>query len=345
MGSGPDRIVVKRGFTLVELLVVIAIIGTLVGLLLPAVQSAREAARRSTCTNKLKQIGLALHNHHDAKGKLPSTSQITLGEGCAAANRINSGLLGTGTNPGWTNWNIDIMPFIELQDVSTRLDKSQNLNSATNKVSFVGKSFPHQACPSNPTAATLSTSGTYGGYRYLTSGVGTRSAPCCYATMCGPQQMGGTATDCSVATSPSYCNVYINEPGCGSGTMGTYPQSSMSPGMFGVQSRFQCRFKDVTDGLSKTIMLAERRPEWSSYAGIAGAESYGISTQNRINSANYDVTNDNSSPNAMIAASSHVGGAFFCFGDGAVQFLNDSIAFDTYNYLGNRRDAQNASVP
>ena len=68
----------RRGFTLIELLVVIAIIAVLIALLLPAVQAAREAARRAQCVNNMKQIGIAMHNYHDANGSLPPASRVLL---------------------------------------------------------------------------------------------------------------------------------------------------------------------------------------------------------------------------------------------------------------------------
>jgi prepilin-type N-terminal cleavage/methylation domain-containing protein len=338
MGSSPDRVVVRRGFTLVELLVVIAIIGTLVGLLLPAVQAARESARRSACSNNMKQIGLALHSIHDANRKLPCTSQITNGTGCSAANRLHSG-----QDIGFTNWNIDLLPFVEFLEFYNRLDRTKNLNSIPtgNASKFFDARFPFQACPSNPATATMKTNA---GATFANFQAGVRIAPACYATMCGPQQVGSGANDCSALSSPGYCNVYVNEPGCDAASMTNYPQASMNPGMFGGQSRWRCTFKDVTDGLSNTIMLGERRPDISTRAGIGGVENYGITTQFRINSSLLSST-ESTSTNSMTAASSHRGGATFCLGDGAIVFLNDAIDFQVYNDLGNRRDGRNVDLP
>src|SRR5438046_4169318 len=104
--SIPDR----RAFTLIELLVVIAIIGVLIALLLPAVQSAREAARRSQCVNNLKQLGIAIQNYADSNGALPPT----------------------GSNGG-NNFSMKgrLLPFMEQQQVWNALNQSANWNTST----------------------------------------------------------------------------------------------------------------------------------------------------------------------------------------------------------------------
>jgi prepilin-type N-terminal cleavage/methylation domain-containing protein/prepilin-type processing-associated H-X9-DG protein len=124
---------IRSGFTLVELLVVIAIIGVLVALLLPAVQQAREAARRMSCQNNLKQMGIALHNHHDAKGTFPPGG-------------MNTGQNGTRC---YTNWAIEILPYMEEQALYQQYRQDRFNEDPLNAPVFQARMTKHE-CPSDP---------------------------------------------------------------------------------------------------------------------------------------------------------------------------------------------------
>ena len=128
----------QRGFTLVELLVVIAIIAILVALLLPAVQAAREAARRTQCQNNLKQLGIALHNYHDAFGKFPPASQWTL---LTDVTRYNHGQYRE-------NWVIMILPYLEQQPVYDALNLLVPISDVANQPAR-STVLPMMLCPTD----------------------------------------------------------------------------------------------------------------------------------------------------------------------------------------------------
>ena len=132
----------KRGFTLVELLVVIAIIGILIALLLPAVQAAREAARRSQCTNNMKQLGLALHNYHDVHQSFPPSGILTGDLRVPPYPPSTASAL-----PYHHTWLVMILPFVEQGPLYDRTDKRLPIWPQT---TIVQTQVPVFLCPSNP---------------------------------------------------------------------------------------------------------------------------------------------------------------------------------------------------
>ena len=129
----------QRAFTLIELLVVIAIIAILVSLLLPAVQQAREAARRTQCKNNLKQIGLAFHNYHDTSRTFPPGQQFWGTDG----NSVT-----TTRGAGW-GWSAMVAPFIDAGNVFNAFDFSLRMSDPVNLEAVQTKNSNFQ-CPSNP---------------------------------------------------------------------------------------------------------------------------------------------------------------------------------------------------
>ncbi|HMO86107.1 MAG TPA: DUF1559 domain-containing protein, partial [Lacipirellulaceae bacterium] len=126
---------VRRGFTLVELLVVIAIIGVLVALLLPAIQAAREAARRSDCINRIRQIALAAHNYESAKRKVPPHVEVPLNEGVETT--------GLGVQAR-------LLPYMEQQSVQNLVDQNQHWRAGRNAIAL-RTPLPFLRCPSGRT--------------------------------------------------------------------------------------------------------------------------------------------------------------------------------------------------
>lgn len=212
-----------NGFTLVELLVVIAIIGILIGLLLPAVQAAREAARRMECTNKLKQLGVALHNYHDVTQSIPARASINL--------KYNSG----NSQCGWSVF-VPLMPYYEqvaaytriMDDVKKKTWTLQADGSASDIIRTL--SIDTLGCPSDGKAT--EPIGAVSGYE---SG-GTNFMAC----------VGDVILNNSVANMDQYANA-TNEP----------KSVQMSERAFFSRYNQWGDFSSILDGLSNTAAFSE----------------------------------------------------------------------------------------
>ncbi|MCU0959555.1 MAG: DUF1559 domain-containing protein [Pirellulaceae bacterium] len=216
---------VVHGFTLVELLVVIAIIGILVALLLPAVQAAREAARRIQCANNCKQIGLALHNYHDTFKALPMAWWLDM---TTAVPRLNG-----------HSWGIDILPFIEqtalYTEFNTRLAPLDQFSPPN--VAVIGTKLAGFVCPSAP-------GGTERTYTFNAAPTlpvtATNIAPSDYIVSTGVRGV--------------FANIAYkgNAGGSRRGALGV----QTPPALGGDQDT--SRLADIADGTSNTFMIGER---------------------------------------------------------------------------------------
>ncbi|MDB5336922.1 MAG: hypothetical protein JWN70_2541 [Planctomycetaceae bacterium] len=307
----------RVGFTLIELLVVIAIIAVLIALLLPAVQQAREAARRSECKNKMKQLGLALHNYHDTVSRFPYSS----GQNFPGAKHL---------------WLEFILPYIDQGPLYNKIDFTVDVGTGNNYTNLNNMILTAQQCPSNPYSSGKVTK--VGGAGFTNSGTGGlwSTNPLNYTVCGGPTTLNVPSSyplpDCSpYGTPPTMCNLVPNASNA------DVAASNVTPGIFGPRNEFSSQMRDIIDGTSNTLMLCEVRGELLTYHGIWTANYPGTFTGLKINRTG--ITNsDTDWQNNGGMASYHVGGAHGLLADGSVRFLSNNIDFATFNYLGGKSE-------
>jgi prepilin-type N-terminal cleavage/methylation domain-containing protein/prepilin-type processing-associated H-X9-DG protein len=358
----------RRGFTLVELLCVVAILGLLMTLLLPAVQGAREAARRIQCQNNVKQIGLAICHYESANAAFPpaglplnfqlkdASNQVILWVANDSQYPVNDPRFPTfpiGGSKGTIYLRWSYIPLIEsFLDQRFGFDTSLAFHNSANIAARREKIVSTFVCPSNPFWSNLGPRETNGSpiswgwvhYEGPFGGPGLRQIGMFYPLSEGTGVDGNVRADCLNESSAHPCR------------LGNNPAVHPNPGMFRYPAQigngmdfslFIVRAAQVPDGLSNTFLLGERNPETFDLGGaFAGTVKLGW-CQSKLNSARR-VLPATGSPGVIENygfSSYHPGGAFFAFADGSVRFLDDQIDYATYCMLANRYDNSRSKIP
>jgi len=329
----------RHGFTLVELLVVIAIIATLIGLLLPAVQSAREAARRMQCANNIKQLGLGVANYVSAKKRFPPGSQYD--EGVTPTGTLGASSHGAAT----FGWGTFILPFSESNDVYSQFNA---ITSGTVK-------FPNYDWEKTAAAATVAKNSI--------------SAFMCPSDVMGPLNVTSnraTGADPQSGKDPYGKSNYVGVAGYSGAedaVVGGTPPLVFRPavvggdpsgeiarrkGVFGGGSK--TKISDIVDGTSKTLLLVERdgsNVRRENYLDGLGKDGSWWTGSTRLAWPKTHLTNVNANATWLIngtyrfgTGSLHTGnGTNAAFADGHVQWIIDNIDGSTWETLGGMADS------
>lgn len=329
----------RHGFTLVELLVVIAIIGMLVGLLLPAVQQAREAARTMQCSNQLRQIGLACLNHESTTRFYPSGgwTWYWVGDPDRGFGQKQPGA-----------WTFSILPFMEMNAIyqmAAEGDPNSISGTKKNKMKTVLETpIPLYYCPSRRAAKTYP--GTCGGYNATSPSM---SGKIDYASCWGNGPGNGTGADGS--TKPkSYTDAKAMDDANSwqtyAGTNGImYFHSAVTVG-------------EVRDGTTNTYLVGEKYMNPNNYeTGTDGGDDQSVhqgTCNDNCRTGNYDASNTSQNRLPMqdrtgvndtrVFGSAHAGAFGMTMCDGSVQRVSYSIDPETHKYMANRSDGQAASL-
>ncbi len=311
----------KFGFTLVELLVVIAIIGILVGLLLPAVQAAREAARRMQCTNNLKQIGLSVHNYESTFKRLPAGSFL-----------VNDATPHT-----------VLLPFMEGSNLFNLFDFRVSLNSSTLNSAAIRQTIPYYICPSAPARTGFSWAG-HGDYM---QNMGVEAS---YSNKTGPFYRNssvkfGEFTD-GLSNSALFAEIRRGpHPGTGSSLL-VIPRGSNE--YYAVATNVPDANWNATNRVTYDAAVCDNpaTSAWA-YRGLQYYRGLTVATfYNHTLGPNSRFRDCAGISNGHLAARGfHTGGVNLARGDGSITFVSDSIDLLTWRAVGSINGGEVASLP